>query len=97
MDDWAAEVSVHRQRLGEVGVPPALERLRGWRHRTARAARIEDAAVLPDHVLHRIVDLDPRDVDALGEVRGVGPILARRFGLAILAALTTPADLGQDA
>ena len=97
VEDWAADVSAHRQRLGDVGVPPALQRLREWRHRTARAARIEDAAVLPDHVLHRIVDLDPRDVDALGEVRGVGPILARRFGLAILAALATPADLGQDA
>ena len=30
---------------------------------------------------------DPTDVEALGAIRGVGPILAQRFGEAILDAL----------
>jgi ribonuclease D len=61
--------------------------LRAWRHTTARAARIDDAAVLPDHVVDRIVRARPPDVRSLGEVPGVGPVLAHRFGHAILAAL----------
>jgi hypothetical protein len=39
-----------------------------------------------------VVAARPRDLEALGEIRGVGPVLARRFGEAMLGALTSPAD-----
>ena len=50
------------------------------RPRRARAARVAPEAVLPDHVLARIADARPADVAELGAVRGVGAILAARFG-----------------
>ena len=43
--------------------------------------------MLPDHVLARVADARPSDVDALGAIGGVGPILAQRFGAEILGAL----------
>ena len=52
-----------------------------------RATRIDPEAVLPDHVLARVAAEHPPDVEALGAVRGVGPILAQRFGEEILGAL----------
>jgi DNA helicase-2/ATP-dependent DNA helicase PcrA len=64
-----------------------LEALRAWRAGAARAARIEPEAVLPDHVLARVAAQRPVDVEALGSIRGVGTILAQRFGEDILHAL----------
>ena len=43
--------------------------------------------MLPDHVLARVAAARPSDVETLGAIRGVGPILAQRFGEAILDAL----------
>ncbi len=96
-DTWLAELAVQRDLLaGAPTTEPAFESLRRWRDGTARAARIDPDAVLPDHVLHRVVAARPRSVDELGAVRGVGPVLARRFGSAMLAALAAPADAGAD-
>ena len=79
--------SVPRSRRARRRVTAELEALRAWRDVAARAARIEPEAVLPDHVLARVAAARPRDVEALGAIRGVGPILAQRFGEAILDAL----------
>jgi len=85
---WRDELTRQRQLLrAATGVPPSLEALRAWRAEAARAARIEPEAVLPDHVLARVATEHPSDVEALGAVRGVGPILAHRFGEDILDAL----------
>jgi DNA helicase II / ATP-dependent DNA helicase PcrA len=86
---WADELARQREALqtSHPAVPPELEALRAWRATAARAARIEPEAVLPDHVLTRVAAARPGDVDALGAIRGVGPILAQRFGAEILGAL----------
>ena len=52
--------------------------------------------MLPDHVLARVAAAAPRDLDALGAIRGVGPILAGRFGTNMLDALSAPAEHGGD-
>jgi DNA helicase-2/ATP-dependent DNA helicase PcrA len=98
VDDWPDELARQREVLDASRVPatPALDALRRWREVAARAARIEPEAVLPDHVLSRVVAAGPHDVDELGAVRGVGPILAGRFGAAMLGALASPADAGGD-
>ena len=96
--DWTEDVA-HQRELLRAGRPaglepdPVLESLRHWRDGAARAARIDPDAVLPDYVLSRVVAARPRDVDELGAVRGVGPILASRFGDAMLGAL---ADAGAE-
>ena len=87
---WTDQLARQREALRpsqREPVRPELEALRAWRATAARAARIEPEAVLPDHVLHRVADARPPDVDALAAVSGVGPILAQRFGPAILDAL----------
>lgn len=89
VDDWATEVAAHRAALGRATRtgPAGIEALHRWRDTAARAARVEPAAVLPDHVLARVAAERPRNVEELGAVRGVGAILAQRFGPSILAAL----------
>jgi DNA helicase-2/ATP-dependent DNA helicase PcrA len=91
--DWSEELARQREvlRLGQRDrTPPELEALRSWRDRVARAARVEADAVLPDHVLARIAETRPRDLTELGAIRGVGAILADRFGDDVLAALNDP-------
>jgi DNA helicase II / ATP-dependent DNA helicase PcrA len=86
---WPEELAQQREALRASRPPatPELDSLRAWRDRAARAARIEPEAVLPDHVLLRLATRPPADVEALGAVDGVGPILAGRFGDEILRAL----------
>ncbi|MFL6204697.1 MAG: ATP-dependent helicase [Acidimicrobiales bacterium] len=84
---WRDELVRQRQALRTPPAPPSLDALRAWRAEAARAARIEPEAVLPDHVLARVAAEHPADVEELGAVRGVGPILAQRFGEDILGAL----------
>lgn len=86
---WHEELARQRAALGDhrAGDAPAVEALHHWREAAARAARIDPDAVLPDHVLARVVAAAPRDLEELGEIRGVGTILARRLGPAILDAL----------
>ena len=86
---WQNELARQRAALeaSRPSVTPGLDELRAWRDTAARAARIEPEAVLPDHVLSRVAVTRPTDVEALGAIRGVGPILAQRFGEAILDAL----------
>jgi DNA helicase-2/ATP-dependent DNA helicase PcrA len=92
--DWSAELARQRELLhaDRTRRSPALEALRSWRDTAARAARIEPEAVLRDDVLARVAAEAPIDVESLGAVRGVGPILAARFGEDILRALRPPAD-----
>ncbi len=92
--EWMQEVRAQRAALDRArheGVP-GLAELHRWRDATARAARVEPDAVLPAYVLARIAAAQPADVEALGEVPGVGPLLARRFGPEVLTALRAPAE-----
>jgi ribonuclease D len=95
VEDWTDELARQRARLepARVGTSPELVALRRWRDSVARAARVEPEAVLGDHVLARIVGAHPADLVALGEVRGVGTILAERLGPDLLRAL---AGAGQE-
>jgi DNA helicase-2/ATP-dependent DNA helicase PcrA len=87
--DWPDELAHQRAVIlaGRDTEAAELDALRAWRAAAARAARIEPEAVLPDHVLVRVAAARPRDIDELGSVRGVGTILAKRFGDDILDAL----------
>ncbi len=94
VDDWAAQVARQRAALAassRTGTP-GLEALHRWRDDAARAARVEPDAVLPDHVLARVASTRPDDLAELGAIRGVGAIMASRFGQAMLDALAQPAE-----
>jgi DNA helicase-2/ATP-dependent DNA helicase PcrA len=98
VEDFADQVADQRAALATLqrAGTPGLEELHRWRDVTARAARVEPDAVLPDHVLARIARVRPADLDALGDIRGVGAILAQRFGPAMLAALHDAPAPGDD-
>ena len=66
---------------------PALEALREWRRHAARAARVEEAAVLDDRTLAAVVAAAPSTLDELAAVPGFGPLMARRHGERVLGAL----------
>lgn len=87
--DWHEQVAAHRAALRRTSVelPPSIAALQQWRDTAARAARVQPDTILSDHVLARVAELDPSDVDELGTISGVGPILAGRFGTQILDAL----------
>ena len=94
MEDWTEQVAEQRALLGtarHAGVP-GLDALHRWRDTAARAARVEPATVLPDHVLARIASAHPRSLDELGAIHGVGAILASRFGPDMLDALDPSVD-----
>ncbi len=99
VEDWAQELARQRAQLDPAGRRhnPELDALRRWRDTVARAARVAPEAVLADHVLARVVVARPSDVDELGEIRGVGRILAARFGPDLLAALeaAAPGSVGR--
>ena len=61
------------------------ERLRTWRKAEAAAAGKPSFFVLHDSVLQAIVHAQPRTLDQLLHVRGVGPAKVDRYGEAILA------------
>jgi DNA helicase-2/ATP-dependent DNA helicase PcrA len=94
VEDWSAQVAEQRAALDTVrrSGTPGLEALHRWRDGAARAARVEPQTVLPDHVLARVAAAQPDDLADLEAIRGVGTILASRFGPAMLEALREPAD-----
>jgi len=89
VEDFAAEVAAQRELLASLQrrEVPGLEALHRWRKGAARAARAAPSAVVADHVLARIARAQPRDLDELAGIHGVGVILAHRFGPEILDAL----------
>ncbi len=96
VEDWPAELARQRANLdaGRIRRQPELDALRRWRSSVARAARVTPEAVLPDHILARVVAARPADVTELGAIRGVGRILAARFGDDLLAALESASPRG---
>jgi DNA helicase-2/ATP-dependent DNA helicase PcrA len=95
VEDWAEELARQRAQLrrGRPRVDPAVAALRTWRDSVARAARVDPEAVLPDHVLARVAAQRPADLAALGAIRGVGTILADRFGPGLLEALASAQEV----
>ena len=90
--DWRERLAEQREVLADRQairdpLSPELTALRQWRDQAARAARVEPDAVLSDRALERIVEVRPADVAQLGDIRGVGPVLAARFGDELLALL----------
>jgi len=89
VEEWREQLAVGRKALARPTAPedPAVVALRDWRDVRARAARVDPQSILSDRVLEGIVDASPADVDALGQLDGVGRVLASRFGSDILDAL----------
>jgi DNA helicase-2/ATP-dependent DNA helicase PcrA len=93
-DDWTSRLAEQRALLADAAVSaatgepsPALAALRSWRDRSARAARVEPAALVDDRLLEVIAERRPASHDELVAIPGMGPLLATRVGDGLLAAL----------
>ena len=86
-----------RRRRGELAPAAAgdqalFERLRALRLELARARGVPPYVIFHDVTLHEIARLQPRTIDALRQITGIGERKAEAFGQAVLEALTRGVD-----
>jgi DNA helicase-2/ATP-dependent DNA helicase PcrA len=87
--DWRARLAEQRARLAGAAPEPSttLAALHTWRAASARAARVEPAALVDDRLLEIIAERKPTTHDELVAIPGMGALLAGRVGDGLLAAL----------
>lgn len=71
----------------EADVATRRERLERWRDAVAATDNVAPVRILADDALVRVAERQPRTLNDLAAVRGVGTRLVERYGTAILAAL----------
>ena len=64
-----------------------FEALRAWRAEAARAQNVPAYVIFHDSTLRQIALTEPRDLDALSTINGVGAGKLERYGSAVLEAL----------
>ncbi len=70
---------------------PLFERLKAWRAEQARAQSVPPYVVFHDSTLSAIAAAQPRDLDALSGIAGIGTRKLERYGAALLELLKEPA------
>jgi DNA helicase-2/ATP-dependent DNA helicase PcrA len=87
--DWRVRLAEQRARLAGAApaLSPTLTALQAWRDESARAARVEPAALVDDRLLEMIAEQQPSTHEELVAIPGMGPLLAARVGDGLLAAL----------
>ena len=66
---------------------PVLARLKAWRSEQATAQAVPPYVVFHDATLAAIAAAQPRDLDALAGIAGIGAKKLERYGPALLALL----------
>jgi len=64
-----------------------LGRLQSWRRERARRDGVPAYVIAEDATLAAIAEAHPASIEALGHVRGIGPVRLERYGAEILALL----------
>ena len=67
--------------------PGAFEALRTWRMAEAKAQAVPPYVIFHDSVLRDIAVVQPRSLDVLGQIKGVGASKLDRYGAAVLRTL----------
>ncbi|WP_159999353.1 DNA helicase RecQ [Roseomonas sp. 18066] len=73
--------------LGNASADPVFAALRDWRRKTAAAQGVPSYVIFQDRTLAEIAGALPRDLDALGQISGVGTTKLERYGDAVLRVL----------
>jgi ATP-dependent DNA helicase RecQ len=73
---------------GEVDAP-LLARLKEWRREQARVQGVPPYVVFHDRTLVEVAARQPRDLDALAQVSGIGAAKLERYGEELLAVLAS--------
>jgi len=61
-----------------------FDALRQWRSNEAKAQSVPPYVIFHDSVLREISGTRPADLDALGDIKGVGASKLQRYGRAVL-------------
>ena len=69
-----------------------FEKLRGWRRERAQSESVPPYIVFGDKVLREIARQKPADLDALGEVSGIGPAKLEKYGEMVLEVVSEDDD-----
>jgi ATP-dependent DNA helicase RecQ len=64
-----------------------FEALRSWRAAEAKAQRVPPYLIFTDQVLREIAAVQPRSLEELGQIKGVGSSKLFRYGTAVLSML----------
>ena len=83
--DRMAGVAERAQVPSAAGSEPLFEALRQWRSSQAKAQSVPPYVIFHDSVLREISGVRPADLDALGDIKGVGASKLQRYGGAVLA------------
>jgi len=70
----------HLARVGAGADPVVLTALERWRAAAARAAGVPRHVVLHDTTLAAVAEAQPRDLDGLLALPGLGPVKVDRYG-----------------
>ena len=83
------KVGTGRSRRTAAALPAAdaglLEKLKAWRMQQARVQSVPAFVIFHDKTLTEIAAARPADLDALGEISGIGAKKLERYGAALLA------------
>jgi ATP-dependent DNA helicase RecQ len=92
--DEAPRAERTRRRASAAAAPPAgaeaggvFEALRTWRAAEAKAQSVPPYVIFHDSVLREIAAVRPPDLDALGQIKGVGTSKLARYGGEVLKVL----------
>ena len=81
------------RRVAPSSLPPAdmalMDRLRAWRLNLARSQSVPPYVIFHDKTLAEIARVRPRDLNALGDIGGVGTKKLERYGDELLALLAS--------
>ncbi len=69
---------------GDASSEPLFDALRQWRSNEAKAQSVPPYVIFHDSVLREISGARPADLDALGDIKGVGASKLQRYGGAVL-------------
>jgi DNA helicase-2/ATP-dependent DNA helicase PcrA len=78
-------------RRPEAELPPTFHALRRWRLERAKADDVPAYVVFHNSTLELIAEREPRNLDELAAVPGVGPAKLKRYGREVLVALSEAA------
>jgi ATP-dependent DNA helicase RecQ len=78
-----------KKRASQTSNSPLFERLKAWRMEQARAQSVPPYVVFHDATLAAIAEAQPRDLDALAGIAGIGAKKLERYGPALLELLAS--------
>ncbi len=86
LPDWDAASTLEAE-PPSAAATISYEKLRSWRLELARAKKVPPYVIAADALLQAIASAQPTTLEALGQIKGMGPSRLEQFGTAMLGVL----------